>query len=304
MLATSGDAAGLGREPRGQWHYERKLDGLRCLAVRSGGEVSLWSRNHLPFTHRFPEVVAGLRALAADAFVIDGELVAYDDAGRTSFSALQRPGRPPAVLAAFDLPALLGRDTTTLDLPGRRSLLAMTLGAGTEGRGVELVEALSGDPVELLAAACARGWEGLVAKRVATPYRSGRSRDWRKLKCHAGQELAIGGWTEPSGARTGFGALLVGYYDSEGRLCFAGRVGTGFDEATLRSLHARLSASETPLSPFADAGRIPGAHWCRPELVAEVRFSEWTPDGRLRHPSFRGLRPDKAAAEVRREPSP
>ncbi|MHB1930956.1 MAG: non-homologous end-joining DNA ligase [Acidimicrobiales bacterium] len=290
-LAHHGDPVG--------WQYERKLDGLRCLAVRNGDSVELWSRNHLSYNARFPGVAAALGRLPADSFTIDGEVVAYDGA-RTSFALLQRPEADTVgVLCAFDLLQLLGRDTAALPLTDRQALLRQLL-AGAGGH-VEVVEALDGRPAELLEHACSQGWEGIMAKRRGAPYRPGRSPDWRKLKCSAGQELVVGGWTDPTGARSGFGALLVGYHDAEGRLRYAGKVGTGFDEATLRSLHAELVAREQRQSPFADVVAEKGAHWARAELVAAVRFSEWTRDGRLRHPSFQGLRPDKAAGEVRRE---
>ena len=284
--------------PQG-WQYERKLDGLRCVAVRNGPHVALWSRNHLPYTDRFPGVAAALLHLGADDFTLDGELVAFE--GRaTSFARLQRPGpTDSAVLVAFDLLHLFGRDTTTLTLPERQGLLRRLIsGAGAP---LQVVEVSEGDPAVLLRRACESGWEGLVAKRRAAPYRSGRSADWQKLKCRASQELVIAGWTEPSGTRAGFGALLVGYYDEVGRLRYAGKVGTGFDEVTLHSLHTELVAREQSRSPFADPVAEKGVHWARPELVGAVSFGEWTVAGRLRHPSFQALRPDKAASEVRRE---
>lgn len=285
---------------RGDWLYERKLDGLRCIAVCRAEGVDLWSRNHLSFNSRFPGLVAELRHLGIHPMVLDGEVVAFDEHGNTSFQLLQGDGAGSApVYVAFDLIHLLGRDTTGLALTDRADLLRRALPAGS-GAHLQVSEYLSGPPGELLHQACDRGWEGLVAKRADSRYRSGRSPDWRKIKCSARQELVIGGWTEPSGARTGFGALLVGYF-RDGSLRYAGRVGTGFDEATLRSLHSDLRRLERPDSPFADLDRQAGTHWARPELVAEVAFTEWTRDGRLRHPSFLGLRPDKAATEVTRE---
>ena len=285
---------------RGDWLYERKLDGLRCIAVCRAGGVELWSRNHLSFNSRFPALVAELRDLGIHPMVLDGEVVAFDEKGNTSFQLLQSPGPGPApVYVAFDLIHLLGRDTTGLPLRDRADLLRRALPVGT-GAHLQVSEHLSGPPGELLRQACDRGWEGLVAKRADSRYRSGRSPEWRKIKCSARQELVIGGWTEPSGARTGFGALLVGYF-RDGALRYAGRVGTGFDEATLRALHSELRRLERPDSPFADLDRQAGTHWARPELVAEVSFTEWTRDGRLRHPSFLGLRPDKSAPEVTRE---
>lgn len=281
------------------WQYEPKLDGLRCVAVRNGAEVELWSRNHQSYTGRFPAVVAALGRLPADTFTLDGELVAYEGT-RTSFARLQRPGGDAApVLAAFDLLQLLGRDTTGLPLPDRQGLLRQLLAAA--GPELQVVEPLEGDPAELLRRACAGGGEGLVAKRRDAPYRSGRSSEWQKLKCSASQELVIAGWTEPAGSRTGFGALLLGYYDDAGALHYAGKVGTGFDDDLLRSLHGELVARASDRSPFAEAVKEKGAHWARPELVGAVTFSEWTADGRLRHPAFQALRPDKPAREVRRE---
>ena len=166
---------------------------------------------------------------------------------------------------------------------------------------VTIVAPLEGNPEELRDRACADGWEGLIAKRVDAPYRSGRSSDWRKLKCSASQELVIGGWTDPSGARTGFGALLLGHYGDDGLLHYAGKVGTGFDQQLLRELHRQLLSREVEQSPFAETVRLKGVHWGRPDLVAEVGFSEWTADGRLRHPSFHGLCVDKDPTSVRRE---
>jgi bifunctional non-homologous end joining protein LigD len=242
--------------------------------------------------------VAALAALPAQSFVVDGELVAFDG-DQTSFSLLQSSPHPQGLTyCVFDLLHLDGRDTTGLALKERQLLLAGTLHEGH--RPLSLVKPLRGDPVHLLARACAAGWEGLVAKRTDSVYRGGRSGDWQKLKCTASQELVIGGWTEPSRSRVGLGALLVGYYDAA-RLRYAGKVGTGFTNKLLHELHDQLVALETPTSPFSDPVRERRVHWARPELVGEVAFSEWTSDGRLRHPSFQGLRLDKAAAEVRRE---
>jgi bifunctional non-homologous end joining protein LigD len=289
------------------WLYERKLDGLRCLAVRNGAQVELWSRNHLPFTARFPEVVTTIAALPADNFTIDGELVAFDGE-RTSFALLQR--RDPTTRVeyhAFDLLRLLGRDTTGLPLSDRLRLLAQALaGAGDNLRAVVTIDTGSQtepDPRALLDAACQAGWEGLIAKRADSTYKSGRSPDWRKLKCTASQELVVGGWTEPSGSRVGLGALLVGFYDEDGLLQYAGRVGTGFDDKELADLRATLAALAATDAPFDDpaARQVKGVHWVRPEMVVAVAFSEWTPDGRLRHPRFEGVRTDKEASDVRRE---
>jgi bifunctional non-homologous end joining protein LigD len=305
MLATLADAV---PGKAADWAVERKFDGLRAIAVRNGEEVELWSRNHLSFAERFPTLVAALRELAVDNVTLDGEIVAYDG-NRTSFELLQRPGsRARPVYEVFDVLHLLGSDTTGLPWHERQQLLEQLLGGRRGGRSgagpvVRAVEVLAGDPAARRRTACSLGWEGVVAKRVDSPYSSGRSRDWLKLKCDASQELVIGGFTDPKGTRQHLGAILVGYYDQSGALRYAGKVGSGFDDATLSELAAELEQRAVTASPFADAPRevLRSAHFVRPELVAAIEFSEWTADGRLRHPRFTGLRPDKAAREVVRE---
>jgi bifunctional non-homologous end joining protein LigD len=281
------------------WVFERKLDGLRCIAVRNGQDIEMWSRNHLTFSGRFPQVAQALARLAPDNFTLDGELVAFDG-NRSGFNLIQRPGEHTRIeYHAFDLIHLLGHDTTELPWTDRRRLLEQALdGAGEMIRVSELVE---GEPVGLLRHACEQGWEGLIAKQAGSTYRSGRSSDWRKLKCTASQELVVGGWTDPSGRRTGLGALLVGYFDDAGDFVYAGKVGSGFDDEELTSLSATLGGLATDRSPFAGPDPIKGAHWVRPHLVVDVAFSEWTHDGRLRHPRFTGVREDKNPTEVRRE---
>lgn len=293
--------------PTEGWVFERKFDGLRAVAVRNGDEVELWSRNHRSFAARFPGVVAALAALPVDNLTLDGELVAYEH-GHTSFELLQRSGsRAVPVYEVFDVLHLLGNDTTALPWRDRHLLVTELLGSAPsreDGNAVlRAVEVLSGDPQTLRDEACRSGWEGLIAKRVDAAYTPGRSRDWRKLKCDARQELVIGGWTEPRGSRQRLGAILVGYYDGSGQLRYAGKVGSGFDEATLRELRSELDRRTLDTPPFVDTPRdiVRSAHFVRPELVANVVFSEWTADGRLRHPRFQGLRPDKDAASVVRE---
>ncbi len=300
MLATLVDAGGWLEEDRADWVFERKLDGLRCVAVADGDRVELWSRNHNSFLDRFPEIASALREARVDRFVLDGELVAHDGRDFVGFGQLQQHGSSlRAVYGVFDLLDLNGRDLTGLALPERKELLA---GVVQDGPHLQLVRELSGDPSDLLATACRDGWEGLVAKRAGSGYEPGRSRDWVKLKCSASQELVIGGWTEPRGSRAHLGALLVGYFD-DGRLRYAGKVGTGFTNATLADLAGRLTPLERPDSPFADRVREGGAHWAEPRLVANIAFTEWTRDGRLRHPRFEGLRTDKDARAVVRERS-
>ena len=280
----------------GSWLFEPKLDGLRCVAVRNGRDVGLWSRNRLSFNEHFPELVAELRRLPASNFVLDGEVVALVG-GRPSFTALQEGGAGDVVYWVFDLPWLLGEDLRELPVEQRKALLQKAVPGSLH---LQVVKPLSGDPAALFEGACREGWEGLVAKRAGSAYRSGRRGEWVKLKCTCRQELVIGGFTAPKGARTGFGALLLGYWQ-DGQLAYAGKVGTGFTEATLRRLFRELLDLETSSSPFAAPVGERGARFVQPRLVAEVAFTNWTPEGRLRHPSFLGLRPDKASSDVVRE---
>ena len=282
------------------WIFERKLDGIRCLAHRDGDGARLLSRTDRDMTGQFPEVGEALDAEPCRDFVVDGEIVAF--AGRvTSFQRLQRRGkeRVSVFLYVFDLLRLEGRDVRELPLRERKALLRKSF--RFEGP-LRLSPHRNEHGEELFREACRQGLEGLMAKRADSPYRSGaRSRDWLKLKCHAEQELVIGGFTAPQGARTDFGALLVGYWE-DGRLRYAGKVGTGFDRATLDSLGRRLRALVRDDPPFVDVHPIPrGTQWVEPELVAQIAFGEWTRDGRLRHPRYLGLRDDKPAREVVRE---
>jgi bifunctional non-homologous end joining protein LigD len=280
------------------WVYERKLDGIRCVAIKARRRVRLLSRNDLSLNGRFPEVAAALERDAATELVLDGEIVAFDR-GRTSFEALQQRGerRVSVFLYVFDVLHLAGHDTTALPLRARKALLRGALAFHGPVRFTphrnEAGEALFRD-------ACRKGWEGLIAKRADAPYVHGRSRDWLKFKCSAEQELVIGGFTAPKGSRMDLGALLLGYYD-DGRFRYAGKVGTGFTRATLRDLAGRLAPLRRDSPPFVDEVRERTVTWVQPRLVAQIGFSEWTRDGRLRHPRFLGLRDDKAAEEVVRE---
>jgi bifunctional non-homologous end joining protein LigD len=286
------------------WIFERKLDGIRCLAHRTGGEVQLLSRTERSMNAEYPGVVEALESEPCHDFVIDGEIVAFDRRGITSFQRLQRRGRERVAIFfyVFDLLRLEGEDLRSLPLRGRKAQLRRTL----RFRGpVRFTPHRNEHGEQLFREACAQGLEGLVAKRADSPYRSSRSRDWLKLKCHAEQELVIGGFTAPQGSRTDFGALLVGHFE-DGRLHYAGKVGTGFGRDTLRTLGARLRELERDSPPFVDVHPIPrGTHWVEPVLVAQIAFTEWTRDGRLRHPRYLGLRDDKRAREVVRErPAP
>ena len=301
MLAQAVQAPNSGADPalpggRGEWLFEPKLDGLRCLAVRNGSDVALLSRNGLSFNSRFAEIVKALKAVPAENFVLDGEVVGIVD-GLPDFGALQQGTAADVEYRVFDLPWLLGQDLRHLPIEDRKVLLAKTI---EDNPSVKLVPGLDGDAQGLFEQACAAGWEGLMAKRRGSTYSEGRSADWRKLKCKCRQELVIGGYTVPSGARSGFGALLLGYWEG-GELVYAGKVGTGFTERVLADLHGALLRLERASSPFGSKVAERKAHWVEPELVAEVAFTGWTPDLRLRHPSFLGLRPDRASREVVRE---
>ena len=282
------------------WIFERKLDGIRCLAIRDRGGVQLMSRTARRMNEQFPELVEALRRQPSEDFIADGEIVAFAG-GITSFARLQQRARTrvPVLLYVFDLPRHDGEDLRPLPLRERKARLRKAFEWADP---VRLNPHRNGEHgEEVYRQACEKGLEGVIAKRADSPYHGGRSRDWLKLKCHAEQELVIGGFTGPKGSRTEFGALLVGYYE-DGVLRYAGRVGTGFDHATLRELGARLRELEQPESPFEPFKPVPsGTRWARPELVGQVGFGEWTRDGRLRHPRYIGLREDKPAREVVRE---
>ena len=284
------------------WIFERKLDGIRCLATRDASGVRLVSRTGRGMNHEYPTIVEALEREPSDDFIADGEIVAFEK-GVTSFSRLQRRGRErvPVFLYLFDLPRHAGEDLRNLPLRKRKARLRRALEFGGPVRYNPHRNGEHGE--EMFREACEKGLEGVIAKRADSPYLSGgRSRDWLKLKCHAEQELVIGGYTAPKGSRTEFGALLVGYYDDGGTLRYAGKVGTGFDHHTLRALGARMRELEQDESPFEPFKPIPpGTHWVRPELVGQIGFTEWTRDGRLRHPRFLGLRDDKPARDVVRE---
>jgi DNA ligase D-like protein (predicted ligase) len=280
------------------WIYERKLDGIRCVAIKAERRVRLLSRNDLSLDARFAVVARALEDDPASDLVLDGEVVAFAGS-QTSFAALQQQGERPVALFyyVFDLLHLAGHDTTALPLRARKALLRRAL--RFDGP-IRLTPHRKREGEALYREACRKGWEGVIAKRAEAPYTHGRSRDWLKFKCSAEQELVIGGFTAPRGSRTDLGALLLGYHD-DGALRYAGKVGTGFTRATLRDLAARLEPLRAERSPFAEEVRERDVTWVRPELVAQVGFSEWTRDGRLRHPRFLGLRDDKPAREVVRE---
>jgi DNA ligase D-like protein (predicted ligase) len=281
-----------------EWVFERKLDGLRCLAFKDGGTVRMLSRNKLSFNERFPQIAAALEHDPADDFVVDGEIVAFAD-GRSTFETLQQRGerRAQLYLYVFDVLYAGGEDVSGLPWRERKALLRKLL--HFDGP-IRLTQHRNREGEKLYREACQKGWEGLIAKRADAPYVHGRSKYWLKFKCGFEQELVVGGYTAPRGSRTDLGALLVGHYEGD-RLRYAGKVGTGFTRATLRDLAQQLGKLERGDSPFADAIRERDITWVEPKLVAQIGFSEWTRDGRLRHPRFLGLRDDKAAKEVVRE---
>ena len=297
--------------PRGAgWIFEIKWDGMRVLIVRTGGRVRLRSRGGLDVTRQFPEVAAAATRLGGGDLALDAEVVALDPQGRPRFHLLQprlaragASGAPATVVAhAYDCLAVLGRDVRGLPLRARKEIVRSLVGDGGALRYCDHVE---DDGPAVLASVAALGLEGVVAKRADARYRAGRRPEWVKVKCHRRQEFVIGGYTDPKGTRPHLGALHLGVYEGR-RLTYVGRVGSGLDDAGLGRLAARLRALATPRCPFA-AGAPPSGlehHWVRPRLVCEVRFGEWTPDGRIRHPVFLGLRADRAPASVGREEAP
>lgn len=307
MLATLTDD----RFSSADWIYERKLDGERCVVVRRGNKVHLLSRTGRDLNATYPELVEAMRQQPYERFIVDGEVVAFSGK-RTSFARLQaRIGLTDAAQVAnsrvkvhlylFDLLYLDQYELKALPLRTRKTLLRKSMRFGHEIRYTPHRNELGED---MFKTACDKGWEGLIAKRADSAYVPKRSRDWLKFKCDHRQELIIAGYTEPCGSRSGFGALLLAYYNGE-RLHFAGKVGTGFDQRTLEQLSAKLKPRVQSSCPFERRPRGIGkrVHWMTPKLVAEIGFTEWTRDGRLRHPRFLGLRRDKSAASVTRERS-
>jgi bifunctional non-homologous end joining protein LigD len=293
------------------WIYERKLDGERCLVFRDGDHLRILSRNQENLNDTYPELVEALKREWLQSFVVDGETVAFEG-DVTSFSRLQgrigikdpdeaRASGIAVYLYLFDILHRDGYDVTGLSLRTRKALLK---------------DALSfRDPVRYTAhrneqgqkyyeEACRKGWEGIIAKDAGSAYVHARSKKWLKFKCGNRQELVVGGFTDPGGSRIGFGALLLGYYE-DGELRYAGKVGTGFDDETLESLRERIDKLERKICPFDNCEEAPGkgVHWVTPKLVAEIGFTEWTSDNRLRHPRYLGLRTDKPADKVVRERS-
>ncbi len=306
MLATLADDP----PPVGGWIYEPKLDGVRVLVFASQGRVRLFSRNRKPLDAAYPELVEALSLAVRGDAVLDGEVVAIDPKrGVSSFALLQQrmqlrdPVRAarsgvPVTLYLFDILHYEGFDLTGLPLVDRKSVLRDVVWYDDP---IRFTPFRTSGSARMYRDACARGAEGIIAKRADSRYVGTRSPEWLKIKCVLQQEFVIGGYTEPQGSRERLGALLVGYYDGD-VLRYAGKVGTGYDRMTLEMLHQKLTPLHRRTSPFAP-GPLPAGtvQWVTPKLVAQIGYGEWTEAGLLRHPRFLGLRTDKAAREVRRE---
>jgi bifunctional non-homologous end joining protein LigD len=288
------------------WLFEVKWDGFRAIAsIDAKGVVSLTSRNGLDLLRRFKELGSIGAAFRSLPVIVDGEICALDAAGRSSFQALQQidmvargKSRVPLTFVAFDLLYADGRDLRALPLEERKTKLEKLI---VPGHDVLYSKHIVGRGKDFFDLARRESLEGIIGKRRDSPYRMSRSRDWFKMKAKHEEEFVIGGWTEPKGSRSEFGALLLGYYEGDD-LVFAGQAGTGFNQKLLREIGAELRKRERKTSPFASLPKMrPAPHFVRPELVAQIGFAEWTHDGLLRQPVFLGLRPDKPADEVTRE---
>lgn len=300
QLATLVDEAPEGPE----WLHEQKFDGYRMLADKRGKTVRLLSRRFKDWTENFRPIADAIARLAPERLVLDGEVCVLLPDGRTSFQALQNAlvgQKAELVYFAFDLLVEDDEKVMALPLEERKRRLQRVLPRKGPLRYSDHVE---GSGAAFFKVACEKGLEGIISKRRDKPYVPGRGMTWVKTKCLLRQELVIAGFTEPEGSRSGFGSLLLGYYEG-GKLRYAGKVGTGFSMKVLETVHAALAPTEIAACPFDPppqrAWTGPRRHWVRPQLVAEVAFSEWTADGRLRHPSFQGLRADKKPRDVVRE---
>lgn len=296
--------------PTGEgWLHELKFDGYRILAFVSAGRARLISRNGKDWTHRFPTVAAAVAELPLKQGILDGEVVSLDEQGISNFQRLQnslkRGDDESLVYYVFDLPYAGGYDLTAAPLVERKQALGQMLHAHDRRNDgiVRYSDHVEGQGDAVLREACRSSMEGIVSKRANAPYEQSRSGSWLKVKCSKRQEFVIAGYTKPSGARVGLGALLLGYF-KDGKLTYAGRVGTGFTDQTLRELTKELKERRTKESPFAaplTAAQRRGVTWVKPELIGEIEFTEWTDEGLLRHPSFQGLREDKSPRQITRE---
>ena len=299
----------VGEAPDGDdWIHEIKFDGYRMLCRISGGKVSFISRNGKDWTARFKSLVSDLADLPMKSAILDGEVVLLDDAGRTSFQLLQNAFKSstfaPFIYYAFDLLFLDGYDISGAAIEDRKEILKHLLPKAGDSN-LKYSDHVVGKGPEFFAEAAKLKLEGIISKRLGRPYVPGRGNDWLKVKCSLREEFVIGGFTKPSGSRKHFGALLLGYYDKNKDLIYAGRVGTGFTQATLSALRKSFDNLVQKTSPFENlsgrTGQAKDVTWLKPTLVAQVEFSNWTEDRQLRHPSFQGLREDKAAKTVVRD---
>jgi len=291
------------RAPEGDWHYEIKFDGYRILARILKGEVRLFTRNGHDWTERLPRQAKALQALKLKDSWLDGEVVSLNDDGLPDFQALQNAfdiGRSlDIVYYLFDAPFLDGRDQREEPLETRRAALESALSA-SKSKLLRFSEAFAADHRDIFQSACDLALEGVIGKRAGSPYVSSRSADWIKLKCRLRQEFVIVGYTRPQGSRTGFGALLLAVNDDAG-LVYAGRVGTGFDQASLNAIYAQLTPLErkdSPLQKPLTSAQARGVHWVEPRLVGEVQFAQWTREGLVRQAAFVGMRADKPVEQI------
>jgi bifunctional non-homologous end joining protein LigD len=293
------------RDPE-DWVFEIKFDGYRMLARVEGGEIQLVTRNGNDWSSRLAGLVKAMRSMELPDGWYDGEIIMPGKDVPADFQALQgafdSARTEQIVYYLFDLPYCAGHDLRDVPLVERRAVLQRIVQRKPHAN-VRFSDVFDAPPQQMLASACQLGLEGVIAKRRDSAYVCRRSSDWIKLKCKLRQEFVIGGWTDPKGARTGIGSLLLGVHEEDGKLRYAGNVGTGFNENTLRDLRSRLDALAAERKPFAAGSGIPrDAHWVQPELVCEVSFGEWTRDGKIRHSVFHGLRSDKPADAVGEEP--
>ena len=279
------------------WIYEEKLDGIRCIAVKKGGVVNLFTRNRNKLNATYPEIVKAIQKQRPKNFIIDGEIVAFEK-GVTSFSKLQQVKRQKisVYFYAFDLLYFDKYDLKDQKLIDRKKMLKSKFRFSTKFRYTHHIKK---EGEKYLKKACHKGWEGIMAKKADSKYKSSRTRDWLKFKCSNRQEFIIIGYTNPQRSRIGFGALLIGYYD-KGKLKYGGKVGTGYDDKFLKEFSKKLKQIETEKAYYP---KLKGAHFVRLKYVGEVGFTEWTNDGKLRHPRFLGLRRDKRPRTVVRERS-
>jgi bifunctional non-homologous end joining protein LigD len=292
MLATLVDAP----FNRPGWIYEEKYDGVRMLAYKEGSKVTLVSRNAIDRTGRYPKIAEAIAKLKADTLAIDGEIVIFDADKVSRFQFLQKSEGEPT-FALFDCIYRDGKDLRKAPLAERRAALEQSVKPSLN---LILSARLDANGIKAFEIAKRKGFEGLIAKDLSSKYASGRSPAWLKVKVRKEDEFVIGGFTAPSGTRHFFGALLLGVY-TRGKLEYVGKVGTGFDEETLKTLFKKFSALKRASSPFGSDVREKSATFVAPKLVAQIGYTEWTSDGKLRHPVYLGLRDDKPAKDVKRQ---